>query len=1481
MAAITWPMLSCGTFSDTDWFYSRSSHTATLLPDGRVLAAGGYSSGGPRREAQIYEHVPTTPLWTNGETMSTDRYDFAVTQLADGRVLVTGGRWVLTYHTSAEIYDPETETFTLTGSMTDARYHHAATLLPDGRVLVTGGYNSTDKALSGAEIYDPNSGTWATADNMSQQRENHTATLLPNGQVLIAGGFDIDNYYGYLNSVELYDPLTDTWTGADQLNSRRVDHTATLLPSGKVLVAGGTTTTGQLSYAEVYDPDTDAWHFAQSMMDERAKHAALLLPDGRVIVIGGRYIDGSTHYLVSVERYDPTTDTWDTLDSLSTQRENHVAALLLDGQVLVMGGDNPTPLSTTELYDPVLTHTAWQTTGSLSTARYIHAATLLADGRVLLSGGMGDTTGAELYDPATGTFTDTGSLSAGRFAHTSTRLEDGTVLVAGGFSGASATASAEVYNPTTGTFLATTGNMGDARHNHSATRLSDGQVLIAGGTDASSNYLASAELYDPASGTFTDTGSLARQRSGHTASLLPDGDVLIAGGIGYLAQSERYDPDTGTFADTSGTMAVGRIEHTATSLADGRVLVTGGRDNSSTPITSTEIYDPDTDAWTTTGGMNEARYNHAAALLPDGRVLVAGGYNNSSTYLTSAEVYDPASGTWTQIDSLSDARMDHTATTLDNGRVLVAGGADGAGLASAELYVEGRPWLEDVTSPIRVGDPLTATGATFRTRPEGSGGGHRSSATNYPLVQLMRLDNEQVRWLPVDASTPFSDTAFTSLPVEDWAAGYARATVFVNGIPSLSRMVQVLPQLGEVVDVDPAQNTHTAPLTTSLTISITEGLAVSNATSQTVIVQSGFQGPITGTFSSGSIVFDPAADFHPGELVETTVTTGVIADRLPLGKTHVWQFRTVVESGRGWFVDSGQALGSNNARTAELADLDGDGDLDVFVSNYEQANTAWLNDGSATYQQVWTDTVSGSSYPFGIALGDLDGDGDLDVYEAAMWSNDRVLMNNGDGTFSQSQSITSSDGRAVDLADLDGDGDLDAFVAAGSSGNPPNRVYLNDGTGTLVAGQSMSNRRSFGVALGDVDDDGDLDAFVANTGDGSPPEGPNEVWLNDGDGTFTDSGQSLGMAESWSVALGDLDGDGDLDAFVGNRDNEPNTVWFNDGTGTFSDSGQALGAGTTRQVKLGDVDGDGDLDAFVANSDTPNQVWINDGSGTFTPSGQDVGPNGQGASLGDVDDDGDLDVFVATSSADRVWFNQNEADLSIIKSVEPPVVGPGQRITYTLVYTNTGPEIASGVVITDHVPVTLTQVHYEATPPVTPTGSVSFTWDVGRLDVGQRGTITVTGVVSTGVTGVLSLTNEAVITSTLVFDADLDNNGSTISNTIDAIAPQVLSVSPAGGATDVALGAPVVITFSEAIDAGSLTYTVDPDPGGWSEAWNGAGTAVTLTHVAFTGETVYTVTVTAADDLAGNPLADTPYIWSFETERHLIYVPAVLNEFDG
>ena len=356
---------------------------------------------------------------------------------------------------------------------------------------------------------------------------------------------------------------------------------------------------------------------------------------------------------------------------------------------------------------------------------------------------------------------------------------------------------------------------------------------------------------------------------------------------------------------------------------------------------------------------------------------------------------------------------------------------------------------------------------------------------------------------------------------------------------------------------------------------------------------------------------------------------------ITVGGTEVLTGIYVQLSGAATFVDSGQSVGSESSYGAKLGDLDGDGDLDIFVANYtSQANEVWLNDGIGTF----TDSGQslGSGYSFCVTLEDIDNDGDLDAFVANDGPN-KVWMNDGNGTFTDSgQSLGSGYSKGVRLGDVDCDGDLDAFIA---NHDEPNKVWLNDGSGTFTdSGQSLGNSKSMELAFGDLDGDGDLDVFVANAGNQ-----PNRVWMNDGNGTFTNSGQSLASAWSLDVELGDLDGDGDLDAFVANSSTQPNKVWLNDGSGTFTDSGQSLGSSTSLDVELGDLDGDGDLDAFIANSSNQaNKVWLNDGSGNFTDSGQNLGSSSSyGAALGRIDGDDSLDVVVANyySQANKVWLN--------------------------------------------------------------------------------------------------------------------------------------------------------------------------------------------------------------------------------------------------
>ena len=339
-------------------------------------------------------------------------------------------------------------------------------------------------------------------------------------------------------------------------------------------------------------------------------------------------------------------------------------------------------------------------TGSMITPRGEHSATLLQDGRVLIAGGANYGSdgfrllaSAELYDPATGTFSLTGSMTTARSGHTATLLPDGRVLITGGDpagpKGEVRKSTAELYDPSTGLFTAT-GNMATGHGYSTATLLANGKVLINGGT---------AELYDPSTGAFTLTGPNAGS-VGSTSTLLPDGRVLFAPG------SEIYDPLTDKLSPTGSMVGSYFTDRTAALLTSGKVLIAGGEWDFGR-VKDAELFDATTGAFTSTGDMTEPRSEHVAVLLPNGTVLITGGegwgigdfFGGKNVCcgflgsLASTEIYDSSTGTFTATGDMSARREWHTSTVLNNGKVLITGGLSYGGigifygsLASAELY---------------------------------------------------------------------------------------------------------------------------------------------------------------------------------------------------------------------------------------------------------------------------------------------------------------------------------------------------------------------------------------------------------------------------------------------------------------------------------------------------------------------------------------------------------------------------------------------------------------------------------------------------------------------------------------------------------------------------------------------------------------------------------------------------------------------------
>jgi N-acetylneuraminic acid mutarotase len=346
-------------------------------------------------------------------------------------------------------------------------------------------------------------GLWSRAASLITGREEHTATLLRTGNVLIAGG--TDGRGKALASAEIYDPATNRWRSAASMTTARLDHTATLLPGGKVLVVGGLLGPlpfGSLATSELYDPTTDAWSTAAPMIVSRARHTATLLADGRVLVVGGLSL------------------------------------------VVREGGLFPSQPTDAEIYDP--TANGWSVTAPMGQYRYGQTATRLADGRVLVTGGQGDVVtfkSTEIYDPAADRWISAAPMGVARAGHAAALLPDGDVLVVGGTgeepnSLAISLTTAEIYDPRTNLWV-TVASMATVHVEHTVTLLRNERVLVVGATGQSR-----PELYDMARNLWSGTGP-SMDRYQHTATLLPDGKTLIVGGYGIesLDSAVLYDPN--------------------------------------------------------------------------------------------------------------------------------------------------------------------------------------------------------------------------------------------------------------------------------------------------------------------------------------------------------------------------------------------------------------------------------------------------------------------------------------------------------------------------------------------------------------------------------------------------------------------------------------------------------------------------------------------------------------------------------------------------------------------------------------------------------------------------------------------------------------------------------------------------------------------------------------------------------------------------
>ncbi len=670
---------------------ARSHHTATLLPSGQVLLSGGLGSAGQLATAVVF--TPGTPDSFNAVgSMSQARQDATATLLANGKVLVSGGSLAGTALGSAEIFNPTSSTFSTTGNLLTARASASSALLLDGTALVAGGTTDGTTPLSSAERFNPQDGITPFQPD---------ATIVPS----------VTHAYpataGLTAAVPAHTGNRFVWAvrnGTITAGQGTANVTFTMAGSGDavldVLVLSDHLVPAHSRITVVADPLPVLTSFTAGLNPVPYGGSTSLTPvfSNATGVMLGTAGSGSSDLSSSVTSGAAIPVGPLTAAASYTLTFPTIAGTQLTQTLTV----NVLPVAISAISPAAPNVTAGHTQAFAATVSQAAntGVTWTATGGTISAAGIWTAPAT----PGTYTIRATAAADGTTFATTSATVV--TLPTIQSFTASAASVSRGQAVTLTPVFTADASShasigISGAGSNEISSAAASGSTVSSGALNATTTFTLTVTngAGDSATQTvqvtvlqpFSSTGAMALPRQGQTTTPLPDGSVLVAGGTSAADIAEVYTEGAGTFTATTAMQAA-RKGHTATLLANGTVLMTGGFDGTNV-LTSAEIYDPATHAFTAVAGtMLHARRNHAATLLPDGRVLLVGGSNPTDQQLASAEIFDPATGSFTAAgSSLVTAREFATATAMPNGDVLVTGGtgAGGSALGSAELYSGG------------------------------------------------------------------------------------------------------------------------------------------------------------------------------------------------------------------------------------------------------------------------------------------------------------------------------------------------------------------------------------------------------------------------------------------------------------------------------------------------------------------------------------------------------------------------------------------------------------------------------------------------------------------------------------------------------------------------------------------------------------------------------------------------------------------------